>query len=131
MTRLENFYSDVAATLDDTSDYSIAASIDNGDHEFHGVSRPDWLIANASTGSVVLTDSGEMGNITICYEADAPIVGKLKIVADGILDSSAAEYLEINTSSIDPIHGYAEACNVTLTDAEADHVLQYCRGCAE
>ena len=130
MTRLENFYSDVVSTLDDTSDYSIAASIDNGDHEFHGVSRPDWLIIYAQCDSLTLADSGEMGNITISYGTDTPI-GKLKIVADGILDSSAAEYLEINTSSIDPIHIYAEACNVSLSDSEADMVLQYCRGCAE
>lgn len=44
-------------------------------------------------------------------------MNKLLEVAEGILDSAASEYLEVNLSSIESVQAYAEnGCAITLSD---------------
>lgn len=48
-------------------------------------------------------------------------------VVTAICDSAASEYFDANTSSIDSVKNYSEnACEIVLTDEEAEKVLKAC-----
>lgn len=56
---------------------------------------------------------------------------KLLNAAEGILDSAVEEYLESNLENIENVKCYADACNISLTDEEAEKILNVCRNWVE
>lgn len=54
-------------------------------------------------------------------------MNKLQKVADGILDEAISEYIEFNTQSIESVVQYANGCDISLTNEEAEKVLNTCK----
>ena len=50
-----------------------------------------------------------------------------QVVADGILDSAAAEFIEENLFSTDAVDNYADSIDVSLTGSECAQILDACR----
>ncbi|MBY0419376.1 MAG: hypothetical protein K2W88_15100 [Pararheinheimera sp.] len=51
----------------------------------------------------------------------------LLLVAEGILDLAAKDSAEENTSSVEAVQRYADACDVALTKGEAEQVMSACK----
>lgn len=52
----------------------------------------------------------------------------MKKVMDGIMDSAASEWRQINLKNTDAIHAYSEnGLNIYLTNKQAEYILRKCR----